>query len=135
MEASLDFDSYNYDKVSPLTIFNDYMNLVKQDEELNELNSSTNHELLSNVTPSLEDEVAVDPSFLSSSKRKIQLFQDVLREGSSTIERLMTTSKDASLASQEVRELQLLRVKLKNFGPYGGPDEVVYPLSNRGRGA
>eukprot|EP01036_Dinobryon_divergens_P023323 gene23323-31654_t len=123
------FDSFNFDQASPNRIFDDYMNLVRQGEGFYaNLTDST-----SVSSANLTEEV--DTLTLSANSLKQQLFEDVFREGLSIIDRLASTAAATTAKNSrfgETKDLQMHQVRLSNFGPYGGPQEIIYPLSNRG---
>ena len=125
------FNSFNYDQANPIRIFTDYMNLVGQADEFNASNSNSNQSYRL-----LVEEESADLTLLPVEERKRQLFEKVLKEGSAIVDALCHSSEvsenGAGPGLGEVKELQLQQVRLRNFGPYGGPQDVIYPLANRG---
>jgi hypothetical protein len=125
------FDSFNFDQASPTRIFDDYMNLVRQGDDF-----------VADLTEEVVDSSSISSANLTlslrnSSSQKQRLFEEVIREGASIIDRLASTAVTTTAKNSrfgEPKDLQMHQVRLSNFGPYGGPQEIIYPLSNRGKG-
>lgn len=78
-----------------------------------------------NITSPIDDEVNKTTDCSVS-------FKDlIIKEGKHVIEKLMSSS-DKAETNNNIYDLCFRRVKLSNFGPYGGPDVIEYPLANRG---
>lgn len=113
----------------PVTLFRAFMSSGGYDDVLANAKSDGNM----SDTKSLTDSQFIADSI--SLIARTDLYQRVLSEGVTTIERLRSYDKNVGSgynSSAGVKTLSISQVKITNFGPYGG-ESVRYPLANRGQ--
>lgn len=121
------------DEMDPIRIFTDYMGSINITELME--NSTVTESFVGKGKKQVQAAIADNGTTAAgnSDLARLALHSAVVEEGRATIERLLSSSNHSVTDDKGTRlyNLKLDRLRLKNFGPYGG-DAVNYPLSKRG---
>ena len=120
------------DEMDPLRIFTDYMCSINISELME---NSTVSDGFGGKGKTKAPNKTEDNNAANSDVARLALHSAVLEEGRATIERLLSASNHSNTIGENqgtrLYNLKLDRLRLHNFGPYGG-EPVQYPLSKRG---